>query len=130
MKILLVDDERKFINMLAKRLALRGLQADVAYSGEQALEKAAENSYELAVLDLKMPGTSGFTLKKRLLEKLPNLKCIFVTGHGSINENGNSDHSNDIFLAKPLKIDTLITTIQKTINPENYGGQNNETNHH
>jgi len=119
MKIILVDDEKKFINMLAKRLALRGFQADVAYSGEQALEKAADTPYDLAVLDLKMPGISGFTLKRKLLETWPRIKCIFVTGHGSIDKNGKTDHSEDIFLAKPLDIDTLIETILRTLGPEN-----------
>lgn len=118
MKIILVDDEKKFINMLAKRLALRGLQADVAYSGEQALEKAAKTHYDLAVLDLKMPGISGFILKKKLLENWPDIKCIFVTGHGSIDKNGDNGHSQDIFLAKPLDIDTLIETIHRIIGPE------------
>ena len=64
MKIILVDDEKKFINMLAKRLSLRGINADVACSGEEAIQKAALTTYDLAVLDLKMPGISGFELKK------------------------------------------------------------------
>ncbi|MCF8092369.1 MAG: response regulator [Desulfotignum sp.] len=116
MKIILVDDEKKFINMLAKRLSLRGLNADVAYSGEEAVEKAAHTPYDLAVLDLKMPGISGFALKQKLLEMQPEIKLIFVTGHGAIDKNG--DHSDDIFLAKPLNIDTLIETIHQTIHPD------------
>ena len=119
MKIILVDDEKKFINMLARRLSLRGLKTDVAYSGEEAVEKAAQTPYDLAVLDLKMPGISGFALKRKLLEMLPEIKLIFVTGHGSIDRNGNSGHSDDIFLAKPLNIDTLIETIHQTIQSDN-----------
>ncbi len=118
MKIILVDDEKKFVNMLAKRLSLRKLNADVAYSGEEAVEKAARIPYDLAVLDLKMPGISGFALKRKLLEMLPEIKLIFVTGHGAIDKNGNHDHSDDIFLAKPLNIDTLIKTIHQTIHPD------------
>lgn len=118
MKILLVDDETKFINMLARRLSLRGLDADVAYSGDQALEKTSQNRYDIAVLDMKMPGMSGFTLKKKLLEKLPDIKFIFVTGHGTIDQNGIPDQSNDIFLAKPLNIDTLIDTIRQRLDPD------------
>jgi len=118
MKIILVDDEKIFINMLAKRLFLRGLNADVAYSGEEAVEKAAQTPYDLAVLDLKMPGISGFELKRKLLEMLPEIKLIFVTGHGAIEKNVNYDHSDDIFLAKPLKIDTLIEIIHQTIHPD------------
>ncbi|HKL01265.1 MAG TPA: response regulator [Desulfotignum sp.] len=118
MKIILVDDEKKFIDMLAKRLSLRGLKADVAYSGEEAVEKAVQTPYDLAVLDLKMPGISGFALKRKLLEMLPDIKLIFVTGHGSIEKNGNNGHADDIFLAKPLNIETLIKTIHQTIHPD------------
>lgn len=118
MKIILVDDETKFINMLARRLSLRGLDADVAYSGDQALEKAAQTRYDIAVLDMKMPGMSGFTLKQKLLDKHPDIKFIFVTGHGTIDNNGIPDRSDDIFLAKPLNIDTLIETIQQRLDPD------------
>jgi DNA-binding NtrC family response regulator len=118
MKIILVDDEKKFINMLARRLSLRGLNADVAYSGEQAVEKAAQTRYDIAVLDMKMPGMSGFALKQKLLDMQPEIKLIFVTGHGTIDKNGIPDSSEDIFLAKPLNIDTLIDTIHQTIHPE------------
>jgi DNA-binding NtrC family response regulator len=117
MKIILVDDETKFINMLARRLSLRGLDADVAYSGDQALEKAAQTRYDIAVLDMKMPGMSGLALKNKLLKKLPDIKFIFVTGHGGVDKNGISDLSEEIFLAKPLNIDTLIDTIQQQIHP-------------
>ena len=123
MKIILVDDETKFINMLAKRLSLRGLEADVAYSGEQAMEKAAQTRYDIAVLDMKMPGMSGFTLKDKLLNTLPDIKFVFVTGHGSVDQTGQPDHSEDIFLAKPLNIDTLINTIEQQIHPHTQPGR-------
>ena len=118
MKIILVDDETKFINMLARRLSLRGLDADVAYSGEQALEKAAQTRYDIAVLDMKMPGMSGFALKQKLLDQQPDIKFIFVTGHGTIDQNGVPDQYDDIFLAKPLNIDILIDTIRQRLNPD------------
>jgi DNA-binding NtrC family response regulator len=118
MKIILVDDETKFINMLARRLSLRGMDADVAYSGEQALEKASHTRYDIAVLDMKMPGMSGLALKSKLMEELPDIKFIFVTGHGRVDKNGTTEQSDDIFLAKPLNIDTLIDTIKQQIHPD------------
>ncbi len=123
MKIILVDDEIKFTNMLARRLSLRGLDADVAYSGEQALEKAAQTRYDIAVLDMKMPGISGLALKRELLDNQPDIKFIFVTGHGRVDMNGQSDPSEDIFLAKPLNIDTLIDTIEQQIHPHKSSGR-------
>jgi len=80
MKVILVDDEQKFINMLAKRLMLRGIQADVAFTGDDAIEKIMNTTYDIAVLDIKMPGISGIQLKKKLNSLDPDLKFIFVTG--------------------------------------------------
>jgi DNA-binding NtrC family response regulator len=119
MKIILVDDEKKFVNMLAKRLSLRGINADVACSGKEALKKVTQTSYDLAVLDLKMPGISGFALKKELMDMRPDMKFIFVTGHGAIDKNGNNNNSDDLLLAKPLNIETLIETINQKINHNN-----------
>ena len=59
MKVLLVDDEKKFAMMLAKRLALREIEVDFVFSGEDALLKAENNVYDVAILDVKMPGIGG-----------------------------------------------------------------------
>ena len=57
-KILLVDDEKQFVDTLAERLAMRGFSARVAYDGPQAL-KAVEDPTDVIVLDLRMPGMDG-----------------------------------------------------------------------
>ncbi|MFA5903098.1 MAG: response regulator [Desulfobacula sp.] len=111
MKILLVDDEQKFINMLAKRMAIRGIEADVAYTGEDALKKAGNMAYDVAVLDLKMPGISGIHLKNKLSALHADLKFIFVTGHGAVEKSEDAEADKDIYLSKPLDIDFLIKTI-------------------
>ena len=113
MKVILVDDEQKFINMLAKRLAFRGIQADTVFSGEDAIQKIQHSDYDVAVLDIKMPGISGLELKKKLSSLAPELKFIFVTGHGAKNTLENDLVKKDIFLSKPLNIDTLIKIINE-----------------
>ena len=117
MKILLVDDEQKFVNMLAKRMALRGIEADVAYTGEEAIKKAEKTIYDVAVLDIKMPGISGIQLKEKLSPLHANLKFIFVTGHGAIekSEDEDSGAEKDIYISKPLNIEFLIETIEDLI---------------
>ena len=68
MKLLLVDDEEKFVARLAERLQLRGYEADWATTYGEALAKAGSKSYDVAVLDIKMPTMSGIDLKKRMEE--------------------------------------------------------------
>ena len=66
MKVLLVDDEKKFATMLAKRLGLRGIDIDYVYTGEDAIVKAGTQNYDVAILDVKMPGIGGIELERKL----------------------------------------------------------------
>jgi len=118
MKIILVDDEQKFIKMLAKRLALRGIQADVVFNGDEAIKKNSIARYDVAVLDIKMPGISGLQLKRELQLLNPELKFIFVTGHGTINRNDKDLIEEDYYLSKPLDIETLIKRINELAKKE------------
>ncbi len=113
MKIILVDDEQKFINMLAKRLAMRGIHADIAFSGDDAIKKISETAYDVAVLDIKMPGISGIQLKRKLSSLDPGLKFIFVTGHGTMNKSDKNHIEKDLYLSKPLDIEILIKRIKE-----------------
>ncbi len=113
MRILLVDDELELVSTLSERLLLRAIEAEWATSGSEALQRVESKSFDLAVLDIKMPGIGGFELKKRLLEKCPEMKFLFLTGYGSekefheiINELG-----RDSYMVKPVDIDDLIVKI-------------------
>lgn len=113
MKIILVDDEQKFIKMLAKRLAFRGIQADIVFTGDDAVKQVAQTRYDVAVLDIKMPGISGVELKEKLSLLDPRLKFIFVTGHGAAAAPEKEPAKAEIYLSKPLDLDLLITMIGK-----------------
>ncbi len=115
MKVIIVDDEQKFIKMLAKRLVMRGIETDVVDSGEEAIKKIAHTDYDVAVLDIKMPGISGLELKKELATIAPSLKFIFVTGHGTVGESEKSSKKKDIYLSKPLDIEILIKKMSEVI---------------
>jgi DNA-binding response OmpR family regulator len=117
MKILLVDDEKELVTTLAERLALRGLEAHWATSAEEALGRLLTESFDIAVLDVKMPKVDGLLLKKQMQEKCPDMKFIFVTGHGSSRdfEAGSSEVGSDYYLVKPLKIDELIAKIREAM---------------
>jgi DNA-binding response OmpR family regulator len=113
MKVLLVDDEKKFAMMLAKRLALRGIDIDYVYSGEDAIVKAEKERYDLAILDVKMPGISGIELVNKLKELDSGMKVIFLTGHGSKADFETGSSKSAYYLAKPIKIDELIAIMHE-----------------
>ncbi len=112
-KVLLVDDEQKFAVMLAKRLALRGIDADYAFTGENARQMVAIKQYDVAILDVKMPGIGGVMLKKELKEITPDTKVIFLTGHGSKTDFKSGTAEGDIYLAKPLQLETLVELLHE-----------------
>lgn len=114
MKILLVDDEQELASAIAERLSIRNIDADWAGSAQEALALAEKKSYDIAVLDIKMPKIGGLKLKKILQEKYPAMKFIFFTGHGSEEEYKECVDENDVVdcLTKPFKIEDLIEKIQ------------------
>ena len=114
MKVLLVDDEEEFVSALAERLLLRGIDAEWVTIPEDAVSKADKMCYNIAVLDIKMPRIGGIALKKLLQKKCPNMKFIFLTGHGSEDmfKQGISEAGIDYYLIKPMRIEELIEKIQ------------------
>ncbi|GBC61242.1 response regulator [Desulfonema ishimotonii] len=117
MHILLVDDEKELVATLAERLSMRGIEADWATTGEEALAYAASRTYDLALLDIKMPRMGGLELKKKLHTLHPEMKFIFLTGHGSEEDfvTGASEAGADNYLIKPVNIQTLIAKISKAL---------------
>lgn len=110
MKVLLVDDEEQLVSALAERLAIRGIEASWVTNCIDAQAQAEMKTFDIAVLDVKMPKMSGFQLKKLLNKISPEMKFIFVTGHGSVAdfEIGSKEGGEAFYLAKPVKIEVLI----------------------
>lgn len=117
MKILLVDDEHELVSTLAERLSIRGIDADWVTSGEDALAKIQGTHYDLAVLDIKMPKISGLELRKKIHEIQPEMRYIFMTGHGSAEDfySASSEEGADSYLVKPVNIDDLIIKISEIL---------------
>jgi two-component system response regulator AtoC len=82
-KILLVDDEEKFLNSIAERLKLLGFDPLKASSGRQALELAKNNRIDMAIVDLKMPDMDGLVTITKLKEIYSDLRSVLLTGHGN-----------------------------------------------
>ncbi|SDT83805.1 response regulator [Desulfobacula phenolica] len=82
-KVLLVDDEREFVQTLSERLQMRDMGSAVAYDGESALNLVAEDEPDVMILDLKMPGIDGIEVLKKVKTTQPDIEVIILTGHGS-----------------------------------------------
>ena len=113
-RVLLVDDEETLLEYLSKRLLKLGFTVKATFSGEQAIEVAKEEHYDVAIVDLKMPGIDGVETQKRLRQIQPFLQCIVLTGHGSIEsalESGQEDAFQ--YLLKPVDHDELVAAIRE-----------------
>ncbi|NVM57297.1 MAG: response regulator [Desulfobacterales bacterium] len=113
MRVLLVDDEETLLEFLSKRLLKQGYTVKATFSGEEAIEAAGQEHYDVAVVDLKMPGMDGVETQKTLKEIQPFLQCIVLTGHGSIEtalESGQQDAFQ--YLLKPVDYDNLVAVIK------------------
>ena len=112
-KVLLVDDEIRFIEALVKRLKKRKLVAASADSGEKALRHLDEDPADVVVLDLKMPDMDGIDVLREIKARHPLVEVIMLTGHANVQvaiegmELGAFD-----YLMKPMDIDELLYKIQ------------------
>ena len=120
MRVLLVDDEKELVTTLAERLSYRGIDAEWATSAEDALKLAETKTYDIALLDVKMPRISGLELKKRLQSKHTGMKFIFLTGHGSEDDfrAGTAETGAAYYLVKPVKIEVLVIKMNEILGRE------------
>jgi len=112
MRVLLVDDEKELVSALAERLVMRGIEADWASTAEDALEKIRSNTYDLAILDVKIPRMSGIELKKVMEEEHPGMHFIFMTGHGDIPMSVRAMKAGAVdFLSKPFRDQDMLDAV-------------------
>jgi DNA-binding NtrC family response regulator len=111
-KLLLVDDEKDFTEVLSQRMESRGFKVDIADSGPVAIEKIKEQSYDVIILDLAMPEMDGIDVLKILLKLNPDLQILFLTGHATLEKGIESVKLGAFdFMEKPVDIDTLIEKV-------------------
>ena len=82
--ILIVDDEKDFVEMLSLRLVDQGHRVRAASSGEQGLAALDEAACDVVILDIRMPGMDGITALKSIKARHPVVEVILLTGHGTI----------------------------------------------
>ena len=111
--VLLVDDEREFVQTLSERLQMRDLRTAIAYDGEEALTHIEEAEPEVMILDLKMPGIDGIEVLRRVKKDHPNVEVIVLTGHGTEQDKTLTEELGAFaFLEKPVEMDELAKTVR------------------
>jgi len=115
-RILLVEDNRDILANLTDYLELKGYTVDCAQDGMTGMHLAATESYDLAVLDVMMPGIDGFTLCQRLREARNNLPVIMLTARDTLNDRlqGFSAGADD-YLVKPFELSELAARIEAVL---------------
>jgi DNA-binding NtrC family response regulator len=113
-RVLLVDDEQDFTDVLAERMKVRDLVVDVAGNGHTALAMAQQSRYDAVICDLAMPGLDGIETLKRLLAQNPDLQVILLTGHATLEKGVEAMKSGAVeFLEKPVDLDLLVAKIDE-----------------
>ena len=113
-KLLIVDDEVKFLRSIAERLELRGFDVTTASNGEKAVEIAHDEKFDLALLDLKMPGLDGRQVLEILKKEHKFLEVIILTGHGSVDSAVECTRLGAFdYLPKPYEIDNLLDVLHR-----------------
>ena len=111
-KLLLVDDEKDFTEVLSERMVSRGYTVEIADSGQVAIEKVKKQTFDAIILDLAMPGMDGIEVLKILLKENPDLQIIFLTGHATLEKGIEAVKLGAVeFMEKPVDIDTLIEKV-------------------
>lgn len=113
-KLLLVDDEKGFADIIAKRMSKRDIDVTKAYSGAEALQAIRKADFDVAVLDLKMEDMDGIEILKIFKKMDPDLAVIMLTGHGSEEaaKDGIKFGAFD-YLTKPCDFEELLAKIRE-----------------
>ncbi|MSN27374.1 MAG: response regulator [Geobacter sp.] len=123
-RILVADDEESMRWVLSKALKRKGFAVDLAQDGRQALELVKDNCYDLAILDIKMPGISGLDLLDKIRELKSDLLVVIMTAEASMKnaveamKRGAYD-----YITKPFDLDVIDAIIEKVSRAREIAGQ-------
>ena len=113
-KILIVDDEQDYRDILTERMEARDFDVDKAENGLEALEKLSGSTYDAIVLDMMMPGMDGLATLKKIREKYPDMQVILLTGHATVQKGVDAIKLGALdFIEKPAEIEILTAKIRE-----------------
>ena len=113
MPILIVEDEKKISDILKKALKSEHYSVDVAFDGQEGLDKAMKNHYSLILLDIRLPRKDGFAICKELRERHVHTPIIMLTAMGGTDDRiAGLDSGADDYLVKPFSLEELFARIR------------------
>ena len=116
-RVLVVDDNRDLGKLTSEILKERGFRVNIAFDGVSALAKIKQESYDLMILDYRLPGISGLTVLEKTQQIRPNLKTIMISAFGNESTKARAKELGAYaFLDKPFNIDGLVKVVKKTLN--------------
>ena len=116
MRVLVVEDEAKLAQLLARGLREEGYAVDVTGRGEDALWMAKANPYDAILLDVMLPGADGFEICRRLRERGVWSPVLMLTARDAVNDRVSGlDAGADDYLAKPFSFEELLARIRALV---------------
>src|ERR1041384_30496 len=113
MRVLLIEDEKKVADFIARGLRAEHLAGDVAYDGQTGWDQAKVYQYDLIILDLMLPGLSGTELLRRLRRSNPRVPVIVLTARDDMSEKVQTFEAGaDDYLTKPFAFAELVVRIK------------------
>ena len=117
--ILVVEDDEEIQKLYGHYLEELGFNVDLVKNGEDAIEKSKYTSYDLAIIDYRLPGVNGNVVAAEINENSPATHILFITGSYDLVHQLSSKDSKYYVLLKPVKVDEIIKTIKTAlVDPE------------
>ncbi|MCB0237550.1 MAG: response regulator [Anaerolineae bacterium] len=117
-RILIVDDDENVASGIRMALILRGYDAYVCGSAEEALERLGETRWALVISDLQLPGVDGQHLLQRVADIQPDARRILITGFGTTDTEAWACREADDYLIKPFSTQRLVQAVQRLLPSE------------
>jgi DNA-binding NtrC family response regulator len=113
-KLLLVDDEKQFLETISTRLGMRDFDVTAVSSGEEAIEAARKKGFEIALVDLNMPGIGGEKVLEILKREHKFMEVVILTGYGAIDSAIRCTKAGVYgYLEKPCELDALLNVLRE-----------------
>ena len=115
-RILVVDDDETIRTTMKAILEDEGYIVDLAGTGKEAVQKTREKSYNVALLDIRLPDMEGVELLKLMQDSVPRTRKIMVTGYPSMQNAISALNKNaDAYLLKPVDVEKLLNTVKQQL---------------